>query len=93
LLDIRIRPGMGLPMKLNNSHSTGRRIIDDSPGIPCPPRRATAQTEPQDSPRPTRVKKEEPKWKNMTLDELKSWLADAKRRAEDLRGEAAEPAV
>jgi hypothetical protein len=37
----------------------------------------------QGCPKPRRAKKQPPAWKNMTLDELKGWLADAKRQQED----------
>jgi hypothetical protein len=68
---------MGLPMKQNYSHPA--KAVDECPEIQSPSRRATAQTESQDAPQPTREKKKQREWRNLTLDELKSWLEDAKR--------------
>ena len=79
LLDIQIRFGMGLPMKQNYTHPARRKTVDECHEIQSPPRRATAQTESQNPSQPKREKKKEPEWRNLTLDELKSWLEDAKR--------------
>jgi hypothetical protein len=77
---MQIRFGMGTPMKQNNIHSGSPNIIDDSPEIPAPPRRVDAQTKVQGTPRPTQAKEQSPKWRNLTLDELRSWYAEEKRR-------------
>jgi hypothetical protein len=43
------------------------------------PSKTTAQTEPQNPSQAKRERKKEPEWRNLTLDELKSWLEAAKR--------------
>jgi hypothetical protein len=77
---MEIRVGMGLPMKQNNIHSGRPRIIDDSAEIPSPPRRADRQTGAQAARPPTQAKEQTPKWKNLTLDELRNWYEEEKRR-------------
>jgi len=69
---------MGLPMKQIYTHPA--RTVEECPEIQSPPRRPTAQTESQNPSQPTREKKKEPEWRNLTLDELKSWLEAAKRQ-------------
>jgi len=70
---------MSLSMKHNYTHPTRWRPVDECYEVQSPPRRAIAQTERTDPPQPTREKKQEPEWKNLTLSELKACLANAKR--------------
>jgi hypothetical protein len=80
LLDMKIRFGMGQPMKQNNIHSDSARIIDDGAEIPSPPKRADHKTDAQAARQPTRAKEQTPKWRNLTLDELRNWYEAEKRR-------------
>ena len=80
---MQIRFGSGLSMKHNFTHPTRWRLVDESCQIQSPPTRAIAQTQTQDPRPPTPEKKKEPEWRNLTLDELKSWLAEAKRQQEE----------
>ena len=70
-------------MKHNYTHPTSWGPVDECHEIQSPPGRATAQTEAKDPSQPTREKKKEPEWRNLTLDELKTWLANAKRDQEE----------
>jgi hypothetical protein len=66
-------------MKAQITSSPSWAIIEDSAEHPPRSQPPSAQTDAQDTSRRARVKPEEPKWENLTLDELKEWLAEAKR--------------
>ena len=66
-------------MKAQITSSPGWTIIEDSVEFPSPSQPALAPTDRPDTPRRSRPKPEEPKWKNLTLAELEEWLAAAKR--------------
>ena len=73
--------GMGLPMQSQNTPSSRWKTIDRIVEPPPPPQAKPAQREgdvagasaPEKKPTP-------PKWRNLTLDELRAWLEEAKRR-------------
>jgi len=76
---MQIRSRMALSMKHNYTHSARLRTVDECHEFQSPPRRAIAQTERKATPQSAPENKQEPEWRNLTLAELETWLANAKR--------------
>ena len=67
-------------MKAQKTPSHCRIIVANNAENPCPPRPETAPTRPQHPRDPKPAAKEPPKWRNLTLDELRSCLEEAERQ-------------
>ena len=67
-------------MKAQKTPIRSRRLVAEIAENPAPPMPETARTRPQQPREPKPPAKEPPKWRNLTLDELKAWLAEAKRQ-------------
>ena len=77
---MEIRIGMGRDVNQQNSEPRTRRRLADNDENPSPPREQTAKGRLTAELRPASDKNQPPPWKNLTLDELRSWYEEAKRR-------------
>jgi hypothetical protein len=67
-------------VKQNNSEPRRPNKVPENDENPSPGREQTAKGRLKEDLRPASAKKQAPPWKNLTLDELRSWYEDAKRR-------------
>ena len=77
---MKIRVGMGPDVKQQNSNPRTRRRLPGNDENPSPVCEQTAKGRLTEDPRPASAKKKAPPWKNLTLDELRSWYEAAKQR-------------
>jgi hypothetical protein len=79
LLDMEIRIGMGRDVNQQNSEPRTSRRLAGNDENPSPVRAQTAKGRLTEEPCPASAKKKAPPWKNLTLDELRSWYENAPR--------------
>jgi hypothetical protein len=72
--------GMGVRMKSQNTPSSRWKIIDRIGEPPPAPQPKLTRTERPVVAASTPEKKPASQWRNLTLDELRAWLVEAKRR-------------
>jgi hypothetical protein len=71
---------MGRVVNQKNSEPRSRNRVAENGENPCPAREQTAKGRLTEELRPKSAKNKAPPWKNLTLDELRSWFEEAKRR-------------
>ena len=77
---MEIRIGMGRDVNQQNSEPRSPNRLAENDENPCPPPKRTAKERLTAEPRLDSAKKKAPPWKNLTLDELRSWYEAAKQR-------------